>query len=233
MVTEEIGLNEALTADGMKVTETDLGEYIIQLAEETPSHIIAPAIHKDRRDIAELFRAFVDAWNAIREVVGTGVDVDAGVGCGRQSAHNERPPGRYPRGLSISLLNGQLCPPTLLTAFIRQLIIDHMGDIIYVNTPGCHIIIACRIVPFAGHHGRQGGSLHLFQPRHLPVRRRLHDRPGDGAVGTAQEDRAVDHPTDRRGAVPAGAELHDRLGDPLDVDLQQRHGHDDNDQSRQ
>ncbi len=55
MVTEEIGLNAALEAAGIEPVETDLGEYIIQLAGETPSHIIAPAIHKDRHAIADLF----------------------------------------------------------------------------------------------------------------------------------------------------------------------------------
>lgn len=55
MVSEEIGLNAALMADGMEVTETDLGEYIIQLAGEHPSHIIAPAIHKTRNEIGALF----------------------------------------------------------------------------------------------------------------------------------------------------------------------------------
>src|SRR5215217_3000992 len=57
MTTEEIHLNTALEAAGMQVVETDLGEYIIQLAKETPSHIIAPAIHKTRGQIAELFTA--------------------------------------------------------------------------------------------------------------------------------------------------------------------------------
>ena len=55
MVSEEIGLNEALGAAGIEVTETDLGEYIVQLAGEHPSHIIAPAIHKTRSDIGRLF----------------------------------------------------------------------------------------------------------------------------------------------------------------------------------
>ena len=55
MVTEEIGLNRALEEQGVEVTETDLGEYIIQLAGEAPSHIIAPAIHKNRKQVAELF----------------------------------------------------------------------------------------------------------------------------------------------------------------------------------
>ena len=55
MVGEEIGVNEALEAAGVDVLETDLGEYIIQLANEPPSHIIAPAIHKTKAQITELF----------------------------------------------------------------------------------------------------------------------------------------------------------------------------------
>lgn len=54
MATEEIDLNPHLEALGYEVVETDLGEYIIQLAGETPSHIIAPAIHKTRQQIATL-----------------------------------------------------------------------------------------------------------------------------------------------------------------------------------
>ena len=55
MVSEEIALNPALIKAGIKVVETDLGEYILQLADEPPSHIIAPAIHKNREEIVELF----------------------------------------------------------------------------------------------------------------------------------------------------------------------------------
>ena len=55
MVTEEIQLNPALEAAGLEVYETDLAEYIIQLAGEPPSHIMAPAIHKNRRQVGELF----------------------------------------------------------------------------------------------------------------------------------------------------------------------------------
>jgi L-lactate dehydrogenase complex protein LldF len=57
MTTEETHLNDALEAAGMRVVETDLGEYIIQLAHEPPSHIIAPAIHKTRQQVSELFTA--------------------------------------------------------------------------------------------------------------------------------------------------------------------------------
>ncbi|MCD4718496.1 MAG: iron-sulfur cluster-binding protein [Desulfobacula sp.] len=55
MVTEEIGLNDRFEENNIEVNETDLGEYIIQLAGEAPSHIIAPAIHKTRKEIAKLF----------------------------------------------------------------------------------------------------------------------------------------------------------------------------------
>jgi len=55
MVTEEISLNEGLMARGIEVTETDLGEFIIQLAEEAPSHIVGPAIHKRKEDVSALF----------------------------------------------------------------------------------------------------------------------------------------------------------------------------------
>ena len=55
MVTEEIALNQGLIARGIEVSETDLGEFIIQLAEEPPSHLVGPAIHKTKEQIAELF----------------------------------------------------------------------------------------------------------------------------------------------------------------------------------
>lgn len=55
MVTEEIALNRAQEASDVEVQETDLGEYIIQLAGEAPSHLIAPAIHKNCQEIAALF----------------------------------------------------------------------------------------------------------------------------------------------------------------------------------
>ena len=55
MVGEEMALNEALADVGIEPVETDLGEYIIQLAGEPPSHIIAPAVHKTKDQIIELF----------------------------------------------------------------------------------------------------------------------------------------------------------------------------------
>ena len=55
MLTEECGLNPHLAARGIEVVDTDLGERIVQLAEEKPSHLIVPAVHKTRREIGALF----------------------------------------------------------------------------------------------------------------------------------------------------------------------------------
>jgi len=60
MTSEEIEVNEALEADGVDVVETDLGEWVLQVADEAPSHIVAPAIHKSREAIAELFNEQFD-----------------------------------------------------------------------------------------------------------------------------------------------------------------------------
>jgi L-lactate dehydrogenase complex protein LldF len=57
MIAEEIGLNADLERHGIAAVETDLGEYIIQLRHERPSHLIAPAIHLVREQVAETFRA--------------------------------------------------------------------------------------------------------------------------------------------------------------------------------
>ncbi len=55
MITEEIALNKFLASEGIEPIETDLGEYIIQLADEPPSHIIGPAVHKTKDQVTELF----------------------------------------------------------------------------------------------------------------------------------------------------------------------------------
>ncbi|GLW93883.1 iron-sulfur cluster-binding protein [Actinokineospora globicatena] len=56
MATQEIGLNEALAAAGITALETDLAELIVQLGHDRPSHILVPAIHRNRAQIRELFR---------------------------------------------------------------------------------------------------------------------------------------------------------------------------------
>ena len=62
MATQEIGLNEHLAAEGIAAIETDLAELIVQLGHDKPSHILVPAIHRNRGEIREIFaRAMPDA----------------------------------------------------------------------------------------------------------------------------------------------------------------------------
>ncbi|HET6694751.1 MAG TPA: LUD domain-containing protein, partial [Pedococcus sp.] len=56
MATQEIQLNEALAAQGIAAWETDLAELIVQLGDDLPSHILVPAIHRNRSEIREIFR---------------------------------------------------------------------------------------------------------------------------------------------------------------------------------
>ncbi|MFI1384512.1 lactate utilization protein B [Embleya sp. NPDC020886] len=62
MVTQEIGLNEALAAEGIRAYETDLAELIVQLGEDLPSHILVPAIHRNRSEIREIFVREMGEW---------------------------------------------------------------------------------------------------------------------------------------------------------------------------
>ncbi len=55
MTTEEVELNERLEGEGTEVWETDLGEFVLQVADEAPSHLVGPSLHKSREEIAELF----------------------------------------------------------------------------------------------------------------------------------------------------------------------------------
>jgi L-lactate dehydrogenase complex protein LldF len=66
MVSEEIGLNPHLVANGITPIETDLGEYIIQLRDEPPSHIIGPALHLSKEQVADTFRAAHTSLDAQR-----------------------------------------------------------------------------------------------------------------------------------------------------------------------
>ncbi len=69
MVSEEIGLNDKLEAEGLEVVETDLGEYILQIRHETPSHIIAPAIHLTQSQVEQDFRREHDHLAKDRKLV--------------------------------------------------------------------------------------------------------------------------------------------------------------------
>ncbi|MEO3811875.1 lactate utilization protein B [Sphaerisporangium sp. B11E5] len=62
MVTQEIGLNEALSEAGVTAYETDLAELIVQLGDDLPSHILVPAIHRNRSEIREIFEEHMGEW---------------------------------------------------------------------------------------------------------------------------------------------------------------------------
>ena len=69
MISEEIALNPFLESEGVDVIETDLGEYILQLANEPPSHVIGPAIHKTKEQVADLFRDSHTDFDPARRLV--------------------------------------------------------------------------------------------------------------------------------------------------------------------
>ncbi|MEU6761956.1 LutB/LldF family L-lactate oxidation iron-sulfur protein [Streptomyces sp. NPDC046853] len=62
MATQEIGLNEALEAEGIHAYETDLAELIVQLGKDRPSHILVPAIHRNRGEIRDIFAKEMGSW---------------------------------------------------------------------------------------------------------------------------------------------------------------------------
>ncbi len=62
MATQEIGLNEHLEAEGIAAYETDLAELIVQLGEDRPSHILVPAVHRNRGEIRDIFRERMAGW---------------------------------------------------------------------------------------------------------------------------------------------------------------------------
>ncbi|MFD4317020.1 LutB/LldF family L-lactate oxidation iron-sulfur protein [Streptomyces sp. NPDC058548] len=62
MATQEIGLNEHLEAEGIAAYETDLAELIVQLGDDRPSHILVPAIHRNRGEIRDIFREKMGSW---------------------------------------------------------------------------------------------------------------------------------------------------------------------------
>ncbi|WP_367179494.1 LutB/LldF family L-lactate oxidation iron-sulfur protein [uncultured Oceanisphaera sp.] len=68
MVSEEIELNHAMATEGIDCLESDMGEYIVQLGDETPSHIIMPAIHKNKQQVADLFAEHVPGFKHTLDV---------------------------------------------------------------------------------------------------------------------------------------------------------------------
>jgi L-lactate dehydrogenase complex protein LldF len=69
MATQEIGLNEHLEANGIAPYETDVAELIVQLGHDKPSHILVPAIHRNRAEIRNIFLAEMDGVS-VRHSIG-------------------------------------------------------------------------------------------------------------------------------------------------------------------
>ena len=109
MATEEIGLDAALEATGAHVVETDLGEWIIQLAGQTPSHIIAPAVHHDRHSILEVFERVAGAHGVAPDPAALNAFCNA-LCCALENG--ETPSGEpTPYGDCGPVLNGELGAP--------------------------------------------------------------------------------------------------------------------------
>ena len=95
MATQEIGLNEALAAEGIAAWETDLAELIVQLGDDLPSHILVPAIHRNRAEIREIFLSEMAA--AGRPAPDDLTDDPAALGRGRAAAPAREVPARQGR----------------------------------------------------------------------------------------------------------------------------------------
>lgn len=124
MTSEEVRLNEAFAAAGITAVETDLGEWIQQLADEVPSHIVVPAIHKSQHDIARLFAARL----------GTPADADAAA---LTAAARVRLREQFARaGLGISGAN------FLIAATGSLLLLENEGNIrLSTSVPDVHVAL--------------------------------------------------------------------------------------------
>jgi L-lactate dehydrogenase complex protein LldF len=118
MVSEEVELNHAMAAAGIDALESDMGEYIVQLDGEKPSHIIMPAIHKTKQQIARLFADKVPGagyTESVDELIGIGRAVlrekfmNAEVGCPGSTSPSPKP---APCAWSRTKATGACAPPS-------------------------------------------------------------------------------------------------------------------------
>ena len=90
LTTDEIGLNDALAAQGIHALETDFAELILQLDGDWSSHILVPAIHRNRTEIRDLFARTIapglDVRRAVRARRGVAASTSASGSCGPRSA---------------------------------------------------------------------------------------------------------------------------------------------------
>jgi iron-sulfur cluster protein len=128
MVTEETGLNHYLEERGIRVAETDLGEWLVQIAHERPSHIIAPAIHMDRHVTAEL----------LTKATGTPLDPDD-IGAQVRTARKALREDFMQARLGISGANALICETG------TTMIVTNEGNAELVTSlPDVHVVMVGR-----------------------------------------------------------------------------------------
>ena len=185
MVSEEIELNPGLARAGVQVLETDLGEYIVQLDDDHPSHIVMPIIHKSRQDVARLFRAKLQATDdevadaprmaaLARRVLRKGfLQADMGISggnfgvaatgsvCITTNEGNGRLTTSLPR-VHVALMGIERIVPTL----------DDLGVMLQVlgrSATGQKLTVYSNVMSGPRRHGRDGGAGESDGPEHFHV----------------------------------------------------------------
>ena len=210
MVTQEIGLNEALAAEGIAAWETDLAELIVQLGDDLPSHILVPAIHRNRAEIREIFRSRMAA--AGRPAPDDLTDDPAELADAAR-LHLREKFLRAKVGVSGANFavaetgtlvvvesegNGRMCltlPEVLVSVVGIEKVVPTWAD----------LDVFLRLLPRSSTGERMNPYTSMWHGRH--ARR----RPAGGARRTARQR---PHPRARRRGRPAGAALHPLLGLP-------------------
>ncbi len=210
MATQEIGLNEALAVEGIAAWETDLAELIVQLGDDLPSHILVPAIHRNRAEIREIFRSRMaesgrpapgrpDRRSRRARQRGPAApprEVPAGEGRGLRRQLR----GRRDRHAGRGRVGGQradVSDPARGTGLGR----GHREGAAHLGRPGRLPAPAAAVV-----HGRADESLHVDVARRHARRRT--------AGGPRRPARQRAHPRARRPDRPAGTAVHPLLGLP-------------------
>ena len=196
MATEEIALNERLEAAGLHVRETDLGEYIIQLAHESPAHILVPASHKSRQQVRALFEAEAARCAVTPPTGDTHARADrlcpataaGGVPLRRHGHQRGQLPGRRDRDARAHHERGQRPHDDVAAPGARRRR-GHRQDRGDLVGPG-------RPPPAAGPQRHRPAPVHVHDVHHRPPPRGRARRAGGAPPGPARQ-RAPRAPGDR------------------------------------
>jgi len=171
MTTEEVDLNERLEREGVAPVETDLGEYIVQIAHERPYHLVAPALHKTRFDVADLFS---------RELgIPRETEIEKQTKIAPLGTAPEVPRGRH-RRLRRQLPGG---------GFRRGVIVTNEGNGRMTTTlPKVHVAHRRNREGDSARPGPGGVPEAAGPQRHWPAADRLHVVPGGARAGAGEID---------------------------------------------